>query len=123
LTHRDILEELPLEVRNSHLVTSLLHSLPSGPILHPNYDTLDLSLDPYLEKNIECLIDGMEDWSSEQGNLQYFQRQLGREHAKIAAWQAKRVINSFLLSRPTLLFLISCPLFSPGYLIYWASFF
>src|SRR5579859_7020190 len=93
LTHRDILEELPLEIHNSHLVTSLLHSLesPSGPVLTPNYDTLDLSVDPYLEKNLEYLIDGMDEWGYEQGNLQYFQRQLGREQAKIATWQAKRV--------------------------------
>jgi hypothetical protein len=101
MTHRDILEELPLEVHNSHLITSLLHSLPGDPVLRPNYDTLDLSLDPYLEKNLEYLIDGMDEWSYEQGNLQYFQRQLGREHAKIAAWQAKRVLkllsDSFVL--------------------------
>jgi translation initiation factor 3 subunit H len=93
LTHRDILEELPLEVHNSHLVTSLLQTieLPGGVTLSPNYDTLDLSVDPYLEKNLEYIIDGMDDWSYEQGNLQYFQRQLGREQAKIAAWQSKRV--------------------------------
>jgi hypothetical protein len=33
----------------------------------------------------------MDEWTYEQGNLQYFQRQMGREQAKIAAWQAKRV--------------------------------
>lgn len=93
LTHRDILEELPLEVYNSHLVTSLLHTIesPKGVTLSPNFDTLDLSVDPYLEKNLEYLIEGMDEWTYEQGNLQYFQRQLGREQTKIAAWQAKRV--------------------------------
>jgi translation initiation factor 3 subunit H len=90
LTHRDILEELPLEIHNSHLVTSLLHTFES-PVLSPNYDTLDLSVDPYLEKNLEYLIEGMDEWTYEQGNLQYFQRQLGREQTKIAAWQTKRV--------------------------------
>ena len=94
LTHRDILEELPLEIHNSHLVTSLLHTIEtpsSSTVLSPNYDTLDLSVDPYLEKNLEYLIEGMDEWTYEQGNLQYFQRQLGREQAKIATWQAKRV--------------------------------
>ena len=90
LTHRDILEELPLEVHNSHLVTSLLHTIDST-VLSPNYDSLDLSVDPYLERNLEYLIDGMDEWTYEQGNLQYFQRQLAREQSKIAAWQAKRV--------------------------------
>jgi len=94
LTHRDILEELPLEIHNSHLVTSLLHTIEppsSSTVLSPNYDTLDLSVDPYLEKNVEYLIEGMDEWTYEQGNLQYFQRQLAREQTKIAAWQAKRV--------------------------------
>ena|SRR5277367_907150 len=96
LTHRDILEELPLEIHNSHLVTSLLHTIEppsSSTILSPNYDTLDLSVDPYLEKNLEYLIEGMDEWTYEQGNLQYFQRQLAREQTKIAAWQAKRVYS------------------------------
>jgi len=97
LTHRDILEELPVEVHNSHLVTSLLYTVesPSKTTLAPNFDVLDLSVDPYLEKNLEYLIEGMEEWSYEQGNLQYYQRQLGREQAKIAGWQAKRVITRF----------------------------
>ena len=93
LTHRDILEELPLEIHNSHLVTALLHTIESpsgGETLSPNYDTLDLSVDPYLEKNLEYLIEGMDEWTYEQGNLQYFQRQLAREQSKIASWQAKR---------------------------------
>jgi translation initiation factor 3 subunit H len=77
------------------LVTSLLHTIeaPNAVTLSPNYDTLDLSIDPYLEKNLEYLLDGMEEWGYEQGNLQYFQRQLAREQTKIAAWQAKRVIS------------------------------
>jgi hypothetical protein len=33
----------------------------------------------------------MDEWGYEQGNLQYFQRQLAREQTKIAAWQTKRV--------------------------------
>jgi translation initiation factor 3 subunit H len=95
LTHRDILEELPLEVHNSNLTTSLLQALDS-PLtntvpLSPNFDALDLNLDPYLEKNIEYLLDGLDEYSYEQGNLQYFARQLAREQSKIAAWQAKRV--------------------------------
>ena len=95
MTHRDILEELPLEIHNSHLVTSLLHTIES-PVLSPNYDTLDLSVDPYLEKNLEYLIEGMDEWTYEQGNLQYFQRQLAREQTKIASWQTKRVSQTNL---------------------------
>jgi translation initiation factor 3 subunit H len=97
LTHRDILEELPLEVHNSHFVTSLVQSVKS-PTLFPNFDTLDLSVDPYLEKNLEYLLEGIEDWNYEQSNLHYYQRQLAREQSKIAAWQTKRV-RPYLLYR------------------------
>ena len=69
LRYSDILVELPVTIRNSHLLTSFLHQLPSQapkeelafpsslsalhqdshlaqPPLYPNYDSLDLSIDP-----------------------------------------------------------------------------
>lgn len=103
LTHRDILVELPLTVHNSHLLTSLLHQLDnptpaplpelslSAPMpLAPNFDALDLSIDPFLEKNCDLLLESIETHYSEVNNQQYYNRQLAREQTKISAWQAKR---------------------------------
>ncbi len=113
LSYKDILIELPLTIHNSHLLTSFLHQLPSKPPaeelkfpstlaslskdpstplppLYPNLDSLDLSIDPFLEKTCDLLLDSIETHNTELNNYQYYQRQLGREQAKITAWQLKR---------------------------------
>jgi translation initiation factor 3 subunit H len=111
--YQDILVELPLTIHNSHLLTSLLHQLPSDapkeelafppnlaalrqdpntpqPPLFPNLDSLDLSIDPFLEKTCDLLLESIENHHTELNNHSYYQRSLGREQAKITAWQQKR---------------------------------
>ena len=58
--------------------------------LFPNFDSLDLAIDPFLEKTCDLLLDSIETHYTELNNHQYYQRQLGREQAKITAWQQKR---------------------------------
>ena len=81
LTYKDVLIELPIIVHNSHLLTSFFHQLPAElpkkdlefpaslseltadqpPItLYPNLESLDLSIDPYLEKTCDQLLDSIE---------------------------------------------------------------
>jgi translation initiation factor 3 subunit H len=107
LSYKDILVELPIIIHNSHLLTSFLHQLPSKPTqseiefpaslsdiktkdfpFYPSLD-LDLSIDPYMEKNCDLLLDAIETHYTELNNFQYHQRQLAREQAKVAAWQTK----------------------------------
>ncbi|KAF2019026.1 eukaryotic translation initiation factor 3 subunit H [Aaosphaeria arxii CBS 175.79] len=113
LRYQDILVELPLTIHNSHLLTSLLHQLPAdapkeelafppnlaalqqdpntpNPPLYPNFDSLDLSIDPFLEKSCDLLLESIENHHTELNNHQYYQRSLAREQAKITAWQQKR---------------------------------
>ncbi|KAK3720330.1 hypothetical protein LTR37_003741 [Vermiconidia calcicola] len=114
LRYQDILVELPLQIHNSHLLTSFLHQLPQPPPtknaldfpssivdlthdpnissnpLAPNLDHLDLSIDPFMEKTCDLLLDSIEAHQTEQNNAQYYQRSLAREQTKIQAWQAKR---------------------------------
>ncbi|PGH15585.1 eukaryotic translation initiation factor 3 subunit H [Helicocarpus griseus UAMH5409] len=113
LRYQDIFVELPVQIHNSHLLTSYLHQLPtptpsepldlppsldaltSGPLansslLAPNYDSLSLSIDPFLEKNCDLLLESIETHHTENNNFQFYQRSLAREQAKIAQWQAKR---------------------------------
>lgn len=110
-TYKDILLELPVHVHNSHLLTSFLHQLPAPPAnpevelpqslsdierapvqlpAYPSLDTLDLSIDPFLEKTCDLLLDSIESHYTDLNNHQYYQRQLAREQAKITAWQTKR---------------------------------
>ncbi|CAG8528033.1 6058_t:CDS:2 [Ambispora gerdemannii] len=104
LTFSNIFEELPIAIKNSHLVTALLHSLNEYeplPIkaldkdkvevpLTPNFDTLELSLDPYIEKNLEFLLEAVEEYGQEQSNLAFWQRSYAREQSKLQQYLQKR---------------------------------
>ncbi|TKA79573.1 Eukaryotic translation initiation factor 3 subunit H [Cryomyces minteri] len=113
LRYQDILQELPLTIHNSHLLTALLHQLPAKPPttelqfppnlaalrqdpsvtqmpLAPNFDSLDLSIDPFLEKSCDLLLESIENHHTELNNHQYYQRSLAREQTKITQWQLKR---------------------------------
>lgn len=58
--------------------------------LNPNLDALELSVDPFLEKTCDLLLDTIENHHTELNNHQYYQRSLAREQVKITAWQQKR---------------------------------
>lgn len=102
LTYKDILVELPLSIHNSHLTTMLLHQLeapPATPLplsldtpmpLAPNFDALEVSVDPYLARSCDLLLESIETHHSELNNAQYHQRQMAREQVKIQAWLTKR---------------------------------
>ncbi|KAK8063540.1 eukaryotic translation initiation factor 3 subunit-like protein [Apiospora saccharicola] len=111
LSFKEILVEYPVNVHNSHLLTSFLHQLPGLPSkaeaamptsladirradqktpLYPSVDTLELSIDPFLEKSCDLLLDSIESHYTELNNHQYYQRQMTREQTKITAWQTKR---------------------------------
>jgi hypothetical protein len=117
LTLSNIFDELPIQVHNSHLVTALLHELDTPTIdadrlpslttftstqktttlaednapLAPNFEVLDLELDPFMQKNLENLIDCADAQQQEHNNHQYWQRSVAREQTKIQAWLTKRV--------------------------------
>ncbi|KAH6696794.1 eukaryotic translation initiation factor 3 subunit H [Plectosphaerella plurivora] len=111
LSFGDILQELPVTVHNSHLLTTFLHQIPQAPQsdtlehptsvselrddpsrqpLYPSVDNLDLSIDPFLEKTCDLLLDSIDAHYNEVNNYQFYQRQVAREQAKISQWQAKR---------------------------------
>ncbi|KAI8364778.1 uncharacterized protein BYT42DRAFT_541425 [Radiomyces spectabilis] len=116
LSFSNIFEELPVQVHNSHLVTLMLHNiemprleadrlrslstfasmqktqfeLEDAKPLSPNFDVLDLELDPFMQKNLEYLLECSDVQQQEQNNYQYWQRSVAREQAKMQAWLTKR---------------------------------
>lgn len=86
LSYHTIFEELPVKVSNSHLVTLYLQSIEHK----PDYDHLNISIDSYLEKNIEGIFDSVDDFYYDQSNYNYYQRQMSREKTKVQQWQQKR---------------------------------
>lgn len=112
LSYHNVFDELPVTIKNSHLVTLFLQSLekskseaanPSS--LAHSYEKFDISIDSYLEKNIEGIFDSVDSFNVDQGNYNWYQRQLAREKLKIQQWQQKRKLENATLSavgKPTL---------------------
>merc|ERR1711934_8214 len=85
----DIFEELPIEVRNSNLIKAFLLQMDSEPKRSLDLDSGATS-SAFLEKNLECLIDSMDDLAQESSRFQYYQRAQGRHQAQQSGILAKR---------------------------------
>ncbi|KAI8984715.1 hypothetical protein BDF20DRAFT_861343 [Mycotypha africana] len=116
LSFSNIFEELPVQIHNSHYVTLMLHNIEMPKLeadrlhslstftsarqtqteieearpLAPNFEVLDLELDPFMQKNLQYLLDCTDVQQQEQNNYQYWQRSVAREQAKIQGWLNKR---------------------------------
>jgi translation initiation factor 3 subunit H len=104
LTFTSIMQEVPLKIRTNPLLgsfistlsgrrpTSLTQPLPSEVYhtsLSPLYSTLHLG-NPTLTKNLENVVEAIDNYKTEEGNLAYHTRQIAREKARAEAYIAKR---------------------------------
>ncbi|KDQ63668.1 hypothetical protein JAAARDRAFT_120747 [Jaapia argillacea MUCL 33604] len=104
LTFSSIMEEIPVKIRTNALLSSFLTTLtqPSysplpdvSPVqavstsLPPSFSTLNLGT-PGLTKNLEQIIDSLDQYKTEEGNLAYLQRQIAREKMRADSYVAKR---------------------------------
>jgi translation initiation factor 3 subunit H len=86
LSYSTIFDELPVEIHNSHMITLYLQTLQPS----KEFNNLKITVDPYLESNIESIFESVDEFHYDQGNYNYYQRQLAREKVKILQWQQKR---------------------------------
>ncbi|GAA0141683.1 translation initiation factor [Lithospermum erythrorhizon] len=87
----DIFEEIPIKVSNSALISAFMTELePEAPVSQCDYERLQLSANPYMERNMEFLIECMDDLSMEQQKFQFYYRNLSRQQAQQQAWLQKR---------------------------------
>lgn len=104
LTFSTILEEIPLKIRTNPLLCSFLGTLvePSpSPFadaspgsattsaLPPSFSNLDLGTTG-LTRNLEQIIESIDAYRTEEGNLAYLGRQIGREKARAETYINKR---------------------------------
>uniref|UniRef100_A0A0D6R8E6 Eukaryotic translation initiation factor 3 subunit H n=1 Tax=Araucaria cunninghamii TaxID=56994 RepID=A0A0D6R8E6_ARACU len=95
LTWVDIFEEIPVKISNSALVSAFMAELETdSPVTQGDYDKLVLSTNPFIEKNLEFLIECMDDLSGEQQRFQYYYRNLQRQQAQQQAWLQKRRVDN-----------------------------
>lgn len=90
LDHKKIFEEIPVKIHNSLLVTALLLQLQESEIIDSDLTQLSISSNAYLEKNLEFLIEKLDELSNEQNKLQYYQRNVQKQQIQQAAWLQKR---------------------------------
>jgi len=74
VTYENILEELPIEIKNSALVNSFLYTLPEldAPVVD------NLNHESFLEKGLEILLECTDEYNGEQGKLQGYLKSLSR---------------------------------------------
>ena len=95
LTHENFMEELPVIIKNSHLVNSLLCEIQSMTPSHKKYNFLDLATSNVLEKNIRSLIENVDELSLESTKFLNYHKQLQKQnHAKQLYLQKREAENS-----------------------------
>jgi len=104
LTFSSILEEVPLKIRTNPLLSAFLGTLgdsKKGPLssaaegssassgISPSFSVLDLGTGG-VTRNLEQIIEAVDNYRTEEGNLSYMSRQIAREKAKAENYIAKR---------------------------------
>jgi translation initiation factor 3 subunit H len=101
LTFSSILEEVPLKIRTNPLLSAFLGKLTepsSSPLssatapesaLGPSFSMLDLGTGG-VTRNLEQIVEAVDHYRTEEGNLSYMSRQIARERAKADNYIAKR---------------------------------
>jgi len=120
----DIFETIPVSVKNPHLVTALLYDLDTTestanvpPLIAAfmrrfsrvaqEFDRLDLSTNPFLEKHLEFLSESIDDLMVEQGKMLNYHRMVQRQlqqqqlltQKKVCAREAFVCVKLILLNR------------------------
>lgn len=92
ITWEEVYEELPVRVANNSLVTAVMSGLapPETSATQADVDRLSLSNNPFLERNLEFLIECMDDLGVEQQKLQFYARSVARQQSQQLAFVQKR---------------------------------
>jgi len=89
----DVFQELPIKVRNSHLNSALLLELQDecGINSHASdFSRLELNTNPFLEKQLQLLIECIEDLQGESNKLQHYERAVQRQKSSQSQYLAKK---------------------------------
>ncbi|CAM9647634.1 unnamed protein product [Phaeothamnion confervicola] len=115
----DILEELPIKIRNPGIINALVYDLQSAgkdraacaaaystggggggqssaaaQDMNTDFDRLDLSTNPYLEKNLEYLCNWIDDLANEQYKFQQYTRNVQRHKQDQVRSAARRKLTN-----------------------------
>ena len=111
MTFSSIFEELPIKIHTSTLASAFLNmfSKPSAPTalqsfaarsmttlpaphssVSPDFSHLDLGIPSAVVKNLEQVVEGLDNYRTEENNIAYLTRQIAREKSKADAYVTSR---------------------------------
>jgi len=90
LPYQEILEEIPVVIKNSPLSNALLYDLEETHQVDIDFDRFSLNLSPFLEKNLEKLTEHLHELTAEQTSYQWWQRNYHRQEAQKSAYLKNR---------------------------------
>ncbi|KXZ42312.1 hypothetical protein GPECTOR_164g154 [Gonium pectorale] len=100
LSWRDIFVDLPIKIRNSNLVQAVVADLvPPPTATQADVDRLNLSFAPFLERNIQSLMECVDDIVAEQHKVTSYHKAVARQQQLYASWLAKRRQDNQLLAQ------------------------
>jgi len=79
ITFTDIFEEVPIKLHNSHLVTAFLADQEQSNTSSNSFSVFDLSHNNFFSRNLEFMIEALDDLASEQNKLQQYQKSVQRQ--------------------------------------------
>lgn len=92
----DILEEIRLQVHNSHLVHAFLYELRDSKVMSTDRMRLDIHVNPYVEQHLESLGACIDEYTIEMGKFHYVERAQTRNEQLKKAWTQKRAADNEL---------------------------
>mmetsp|Transcript_13127 Transcript_13127/g.35734 ORF Transcript_13127/g.35734 Transcript_13127/m.35734 type:complete len:340 (-) Transcript_13127:121-1140(-) len=91
ISWKDVFVDVPVKVQNSPLAQALVAELEHDNLATASdYDRLNLSVMPFMEKNIQSLIDCVDDLVGEQQKVTMYHKNVARQAQQVAAWLQKR---------------------------------
>lgn len=91
ITWKDVFQEIPIKILNSSLIQALITDLEPDTIASQgDVDKLNLSLAPFLTKNMESLLECVDELVNEQSKVTSYHRNLARQAQQMASWLQKR---------------------------------
>lgn len=82
---------MTLQIQNSSLAQALVAELESDSIAtQGDFDRLSLSVQPFMEKNVQSLIECVDDLIAEQQKVTMYHKNVARQAQQMAAWLQKR---------------------------------
>jgi len=88
-----VFQEIPIKVRSSHLCSALLLELQDECGISANsadFSRLELNTNPFLEKQLQLLIECIEDLQQESSKLQHYERAVQRQKSAQSQYLAKK---------------------------------